>query len=384
MTRVRSLSIVLKDIDVILSGLETDSQEKKNLQDITTSCQNVLEELKKLSGKYRDLEPKPTGTDEKVRRAWKRLQWEPKGVDKQARRAWKRLQWEPEDVRDLRSRITTNIALLNALNGRIVRDNTSRLVQVQANHENCTVLDWLTPVDFAAQQSDMISRRQEGTGIWFTDSPQFIRWIHGSDQTLFCPGIPGAGKTMIAAIAVDHLWKHVQNQAIGVAFIYCNYKSQADQTAASLASAILKHLIQGLVLIPEPVTNLYKRHAKLRTRPSFQEVQDAIQTVVPNYSKVYVIIDALDECLKDHRMQLLSMLRSLQSNRNLNLMATSRFNPEVEKHFSYSPLLEVRANDYDVKQFVAGQMYRLPTCVQRDSELQKTIQKGISMAVEGM
>jgi hypothetical protein len=363
---VRNLSIILEDVDVVLSGLDPDSQEKKNLQDITTSCQNVLEELEKISGKYRDLESKP------------------KGADKKMRRAWKRLQWEPEDVRDLRIRITSNIALLNALNGRIVRDNTSKLVQVQDNHENRIVLDWLTPVDFAVQQSDIISRRQEGTGTWFTDSPEFLSWVHVGNRTLFCPGIPGAGKTMVAAIAVDHLWKHVQNQAIGVAFVYCNYKSQADQTAANLASAILKQLIQGLVLISEPVTNLHKRHAKLRTRPSFGEIQDAIQIVVSNYSRVYVIIDALDECLKDHRIQLLSMLRSLQSNGNLNLMATSRFIPEVEKHFSCLPLLEVRANDSDVKLFVAGQMYRLPTCVQRDSDLQETIQKGINMAVKGM
>jgi Cdc6-like AAA superfamily ATPase len=326
----------------------------------------VLEELEKISGNYRDLESKPKGADKKVRRAWKRLKW------------------EPEDIRDLRSRISSNISLLNALNARIAREHTSKLVQTQERQENHALLDWLTPVDFAVQQSDIISRRQEGTGIWFRDSPEFHGWVHGVNQTLFCPGIPGAGKTMIAAIAVDHLWKHVQNQTTGVAFIYCNYKSQTDQAAANLASAILKQLIQGLILIPEPVAQLYKRHAERRTRPLFEEIQDAIKIVVFNYSKVYVIIDALDECLKDHRMQLVSMLRSLQSNGNLNLMATSRFIPDVEKHFSCSPLLEVRANDFDVKQFVVGQMSRLPACVQRDGELQETIQNGISMAVEGM
>jgi hypothetical protein len=346
--------------------LVPDSQEKKNLQDITTICRNVLEELEKISAKYRDLESKPEGAPEKVRRVWKRLQW------------------EPEDVRDLRSRICSNTFLLEALFGRIVRGNTSKLVQAQDNHENRMVLEWLTPVDFAVQQYDIISRRQEGTGIWFTDSPEFHSWVRGENQTLFCPGIPGAGKSMIAAIAIDHIWKRVQNQPVGLAFIYCNYRSQADQTATSLASAVLKQLIQGHLSIPEPVTNLYKRHAERRTRPSFAEIRDAIPIVVSNYSKVYVIIDALDECLKDHRMQLLSMLRSLQSNGNLNLMATSRFVPEVEKHFSRSPLLEVRANDLDVKQFVAGQMSRLPTCVQRDVELQETIQNGISMTVEGM
>jgi hypothetical protein len=35
--------------------------------------------------------------------------------------------------------------------------------------------------------------------------PQFIEWLEGKKKTLFCPGIPGAGKTMIASIVVDHL-----------------------------------------------------------------------------------------------------------------------------------------------------------------------------------
>lgn len=41
-------------------------------------------------------------------------------------------------------------------------------------------------------------------------------------------GIPGAGKTMVAAITVDYLLNLVQNSLYGVAFVYCNYKAQAD------------------------------------------------------------------------------------------------------------------------------------------------------------
>jgi hypothetical protein len=97
-----------------------------------------------------------------------------------------------------------------------------------------------------------------------------------------------------------------------------------------------------------------------------------------------VVVDALDECLNHDRTQLLVMLRNLQSKGNLSFMATSRFIPEVEQQFTLSPILEIRADDSDVKRFVAGQMYRLPRCVQRDKELQVTIQDGISRAVEGM
>jgi hypothetical protein len=298
------------------------------LKDITASCRNVLEELEKVLDKYSELDSKPNNVGKKVMRAWKRLKF------------------EPEDISELRSRISSNVILLNTFNGRLVRDSTVKLVQHQDEQQNRTVFEWLSPVDFAAQHSDVINRRQEGTGMWFADSPKFHSWIH--------------------------------------AYIYCNYKTQTDQTAINLAAAILKQLIQERPSVPEPVASLYSRHAHRRTRPSFEEIRSALQTVVSNFSKVYIVVDALDECLKDHRNQLLAMLRDLQLNGNISVMATSRFLPEVVQLFTLLPTLEVRADNSDVKRFIEGQIYRLPRCVQRDNELQEAIKDGISTAVDGM
>lgn len=65
-------------------------------------------------------------------------------------------------------------------------------------------------------------------------------------------------------------------------------------------------------------------------------------------------------------------------------MVTSRFIPDIENKFKSTPRLEVRASNADVKRFVAGQMYRLPKCVQRDDELQGFVQDRIADAVDGM
>jgi hypothetical protein len=49
-----------------------------------------------------------------------------------------------------------------------------------------------------------------------------------------------------------------------------------------------------------------------------------------------------------------------------------------------TPTLEVQASGADVKRFVQGQIYRLPKCVQRDIELQRSIEDKIIEAVDGM
>lgn len=48
-----------------------------------------------------------------------------------------------------------------------------------------------------------------------------------------CPGDPGAGKTVVTFIVVDHLVKTLVNDNVRVAYVYCDYKDQAVQCASS-------------------------------------------------------------------------------------------------------------------------------------------------------
>lgn len=248
------------------------------------------------------------------------------------------------------------------------------------------LMGWISPTDFPAQQSDLIARRQEGTGQWFLDAHEFAKWLHGSNKTLFCPGIPGAGKTMMTAIAIDHILKIVWSGAVGVAYVYCNYKAQVDQNAAGLLAAILKQLVQARPSIAEPVEILYMQHADRGTKPSLEEIFEALQSVIGSYSSVYLAVDALDECpdRDGTRRQFLAKLQDLQSGTDLRLFATSRFIPDIVDEFNAALTLEIRASDGDVKRFVAGQTYRLPKCIQRDDTLQDMMQERVVQAVDGM
>jgi AAA+ superfamily predicted ATPase len=97
----------------------------------------------------------------------------------------------------------------------------------ERHKEHQTILDWLTLIDYTPQQNDFIGRREEGTGQWLLDSEEFQEWLNTSKQTLFCPGIPGAGKTMMTSIVVEHLRAKFGNDAnTGIAYLYCSYQPQ--------------------------------------------------------------------------------------------------------------------------------------------------------------
>lgn len=191
---------------------------------------------------------------------------------------------------------------------------------------------------------------------------------------------------MVAAIAIDHLLKSIQDGSgsNGVAYVYCNYKSQEQQDVSSLLAAILKQLVQAQQSTPELAERLYETHAKRGTTPSCDEIVSSLRDVLSVCSPVYIVIDALDECQSSTRDQLLDILRDLQATHDVRVMATSRIISDIVETFHEALKLEVLASKEDVRRYVAGQLYRLPACIKRDPALQDTVQEKIAQAVDGM
>ena len=255
------------------------------------------------------------------------------------------------------------------------------------HEEHQAIVDWLTSIEYAPQQSDFISRRQEGTGQWLLDSAEFQSWLNQKQQTLFCPGIPGAGKTMIASIVVDTLYRRFENDgSIGIAYLYCNFRQQQDQKPADLLASLLGQLVQGQPSIPNSMKSLYERHKRKRTRPSFSEISEVLQFAMASYSRTFIAIDALDECgISDRgRGKFLSEIFKLQAKTGTSLFATSRFIPDITEEFKGKPSLEIRASDADVRRYLDGHMSHLRPFVSRKPDLQEEIKTEIVKAVDGM
>lgn len=251
------------------------------------------------------------------------------------------------------------------------------------------IIAWLSPVNYYTQQDDFLKRRQEGTGKWLLNSDKFQAWLKTSKKTLFCPGIPGAGKTMISSIVIDHLETEFSSEInIGIAYLYCNYRQQQQQRAEDLLLSLLQQLTQQQSYIPAEVKKLGERHKMKKTYPSFHEIVEVLQFTVRLYSKVFIIVDALDECQisNEVRKKFLSELFNLQANAEVSLFATARFIPDIQKEFANnkSILLEIRASKEDVQKYLNGHMSRLSRCVSKDPILQKQIITAIIDAVDGM
>jgi hypothetical protein len=207
-------------------------------------------------------------------------------------------------------------------------DGSSRCPTLQQ-----AILHWLTPIDYAPQQNDFIGQRQAGTGQWLLESGKFQEWLK-SGKPLFCPGIPGAGKTILTSIVIDYLNTRFSNDlTIGSAYIYCNFRRQDKQTSYDLLASLLKQLTQGQASLPDSVKSLYDKHKITHKRPSLDEISKTLQSVAAMYSRVFIAVDALDEYQESNggRATFLSEIFNLQERCLASLFATSRFIPEISQ-----------------------------------------------------
>jgi len=204
---------------------------------------------------------------------------------------------------------------------------------------------------------------------------------------LFCPGIPGAGKTILTAIVIDELTTQFSDDpTIGIAYMYCNFRRQDEQKINDLLASLLKQLAETQLSLPSTVKELYNRHKTKRTRPSFDEISKSLQAITALYSRVFIIVDALDECQVSNscRQRFLLEMFNLQANHGVNLYATSRFIPEITTKFQANISLEIRASKEDIGRYLEAHMRHLSPFDDWNRQLQDEIKVAIADAVDGM
>ncbi|KAL6901316.1 hypothetical protein GGI43DRAFT_422769 [Trichoderma evansii] len=246
--------------------------------------------------------------------------------------------------------VAENVANINTN----VEDIRSHIISQQ----DLKILNWLADSDYSSQKNDYFNRHQEGTGQWLLDSAVYQGWLSKSKQNLICPGIPGAGKTILTAIVIENLRSRFSNDPkVGVAYNFYNFNRQAQQTANKFMASLLRQLCPPEFPLPEAVKSLHDNHSRENTRPSLEEILRALKAVVKTFSR---------------------------EEADINIFATSRPNLEIEKEFQRCTLVDIVASRDDICKYIDGYMSTHPRYVHKSTDLKERIKTEIANTAEGM
>jgi hypothetical protein len=242
-----------------------------------------------------------------------------------------------------------------------IREVTMDTRQLINKQEDMEILTWLSETHYGAQQSDILKQRHSKTGRWFLGSREYRDWFNTKRKTLFCPGIPGAGKTIMAATVINDISRHMSPKTnFGLAYVYFTFSQQREQTVEHVLASLLMQFLHRQASLPQQIRDLYTSHKKNGTRPSRHELLDHLNEVVSSYKRTFIVLDALDECSTSSqcRTKVLHDVTLLQTRAGINILATSRMVDEIASRLRGQSLimLPIKAQKVDIKLVLRSQM----------------------------
>lgn len=159
------------------------------------------------------------------------------------------------------------------------------------------IREWLAPTAYDLPSGEFrkhLATHMAGTGSWITSDQTYETWIKGTeDGLLWIQGVPGSGKSVVAASLIEQL-RHIEPNCVVLFFFFrqiidANHKPQAllrDWMHQILdTSPVLQHKLAGYIEQRRSMDQMGMDDLWSDLRMAFSA----------SSSKIFCIVDALDE-----------------------------------------------------------------------------------------
>ncbi|MBE3050216.1 NACHT domain-containing protein [Candidatus Bathyarchaeota archaeon] len=196
-----------------------------------------------------------------------------------------------------------------------------------------TLINHLSLEDSNADSDLSHTLRQKGQRVpgsceWLPKQDKFRTWADNRDgklHVLWLLGAPGIGKTMISSYLVDELRKTERGSSPATfAFYLCNYRNENRRTASVIVRSLLVQLLQKQPNLFEAVESVYQNHNGSIVNNLSALLAALGGLLCRSTQRIYILIDALDECEESSRHHFLAFIRNLGSNLKVSIIITSR------------------------------------------------------------
>jgi hypothetical protein len=181
----------------------------------------------------------------------------------------------------------------------------------------------------------------------------------------------GCGKSFITSILIDYLRRFTNSKSrekIGLVYFYFDNHNPNYQTSDDFVRSILKQLLyHEQLLFPKSLTNLYDAVTKQgqSAEPDTDKLVSILGECFRAFDKVFVAVDAFDECAEERRPAIMAHLRKLPQT-HLRLFLTGRNgvfdtrnlhdDEELQTWLSQTLTIPMKASDEDIYLYLTNEL----------------------------
>ena len=157
-------------------------------------------------------------------------------------------------------------------------------------------------------------------------------------------------------MVIDKLCNQAREEDLVVAWLYCDYLAQQEQTVINIMGANLKQLI-GKGEIPKDIREAFQEGR----RPLLPDLVRILRVVIASLPRVFICIDALDEFLPKDLPELLQSLRDIvRDSPRTRIFLTGRphVTETIQRYFTKVVAIPISPNQDDIKNYMEMRLER--------------------------
>ncbi|RSL51391.1 hypothetical protein CEP53_008444 [Fusarium sp. AF-6] len=185
-------------------------------------------------------------------------------------------------------------------------ENFAKLEEANRKQEYNALETAIAPTSYGRKLNFLRGRFCEGTGDWLIKDPDLSKWLkvtQGSPKIIWLCGIPGAGKTYLAACVVN------ESMLLGhTLFVFLSHEHQ-DTSAMSVLHSLIFQLAPKDPKLMDMVRYTDRDVLEFDLSSAVKLFTNLVQGAGP----VRIIIDGLDEIDETERVRLLCQMLKLSS-----------------------------------------------------------------------
>ena len=262
--------------------------------------------------------------------------------------------------------------------------------RINMNEERQEILNSFAKVDSRSNHDMSRKLRSPGTGLWLTENHTFTECLETKNARLWLYGIPGAGKTVLAASVIEEAFRK-SSPSTAVAFFYCDYKDIATQDPSNILGSLAQQFAKQDEESFAKLREFYQTHNpdhQIRFKYDPEALLDLLRAMTLLFNCAIIIVDGLDECGANTPV-VVDSLSSLNDGEHSTVKSIflSRDEIEIRERLEKYTKVSIAARSSDLRLYVGAETdirIRTKRLRIRDQSLKEHILNRLVDGADGM